>query len=52
MKRKPRTTVLSKGSLRNRRLRNAAAFSLLRGLAYGLGSGIAGLLVYWLQRYL
>ncbi|MFD0306122.1 hypothetical protein [Streptomyces sp. NPDC127119] len=52
MKHKPRTVVSSKGSRRKRRrLRDAATFALLRGLAYGLGTGAAGLLLYWLQSY-
>ncbi|MCX4234855.1 hypothetical protein [Streptomyces ortus] len=51
MRRTPRTAVSSTGS-RRRRLRDAAAFALLRGMAYGLGTGAAGLLVYWLQSYL
>ncbi|MFJ8936610.1 hypothetical protein ACIRL0_13025 [Streptomyces sp. NPDC102365] len=37
---------------RRRRLRDAATFALLRGMAYGLGTGAAGLFVYWLQSYL
>ncbi|MFI1408504.1 hypothetical protein ACH4Y0_00980 [Streptomyces sp. NPDC020707] len=53
MRRTPRTAVSSTGSRRRRRrLRDAAAFALLRGMAYGLGTGAAGLLVYWLQSYL
>ncbi|MEU1853733.1 hypothetical protein ABZ499_31835 [Streptomyces sp. NPDC019990] len=52
MKRKPRTTVPATASRRKRRLREAATFSLLRGLAYGLGTGTAGLLLYWLQQSL
>ncbi|MGW9498108.1 hypothetical protein ACWG5P_27680 [Streptomyces prasinus] len=52
MKRKPRTTGRTTGSRRTNRLRDAAAFSLLRGLAYGLGTGSAGLLLYWLQSHL
>ncbi|MEW2398092.1 hypothetical protein [Streptomyces sp. NPDC046862] len=52
MTRRPRTTVPATESRRKRRLREAAAFSLLRGLAYGLGTGMAALLLYWLQQYL
>ncbi|MFJ2261826.1 hypothetical protein ACIOKD_26400 [Streptomyces sp. NPDC087844] len=53
MKRKPRTVGSSTGSRRTRRrLRDAATFALLRGMAYGLGTGAAGLLLYWLQSYL
>ncbi|MEW2569436.1 hypothetical protein [Streptomyces sp. NPDC047070] len=49
----PRTALSSKGSRRKRRrLRDAATFALLRGLAYGLGTGAAGLLLYWVQPYL
>ncbi|MEU2357904.1 hypothetical protein ABZ599_33845 [Streptomyces misionensis] len=39
-------------SRRRRRLGEAAAFSLLRGLAYGLGTGAAGLLLYWIEQHL
>ncbi|MFH8469220.1 hypothetical protein [Streptomyces sp. NPDC017991] len=53
MKRKPRNVIASTGSRRkSRRLRDAATFALLRGMAYGLGTGAAGLLLYWLQSYL
>ncbi|WP_159053875.1 hypothetical protein [Streptomyces sp. AS58] len=52
MKRRPPRTRRNRESRRNRRLRHAATFALLRGLAYGLGTGTAGLLVYWLQQYL
>lgn len=53
MKRKPRTVIPHTGSRRQRhRMRDAATFALLRGLAYGLGTGAAGLLLYWLQPYL
>ena len=52
MKRNRRPSAPATKSRRKRRLREAAAFSLLRGLAYGLGTGTAGLLLYWLQQYL
>ncbi|MFJ9589668.1 hypothetical protein [Streptomyces acidicola] len=52
MKRKPRTIVPATESRRKRRLREAATYSLVCGLAYGLGTGMAALLLYWLQQYL
>ncbi|WP_172387191.1 hypothetical protein [Streptomyces sp. MNP-20] len=35
-----------------RRRRRYAALHLLRGLCYGLGTGLVGLGFYWLQRLL
>ncbi|GGV53635.1 hypothetical protein [Streptomyces spectabilis] len=35
-----------------RRRRAEAALHLLRGLCYGLGTGLAGLGFYWLQQHL
>ncbi|MGA5128130.1 hypothetical protein ACPCAG_33120 [Streptomyces pseudogriseolus] len=52
MKRNHRPAVPATESRRKRRLREAAAFSLLRGLAYGLGTGMAGLVLFWFQQSL
>ncbi|WP_037827065.1 hypothetical protein [Streptomyces sp. NRRL B-1347] len=35
-----------------RRRRRYAALHLLRGLSYGLGAGLVGILFYWLQHHL